>query len=183
MQRLQKIALLTRLVGRLQEQGSWCGETHIQKSTLFLQDLFGISLNFEFIIYKHGPFSFDLREELTSLLADELLKIKPEWPYGAHYLPTDRCETIQSLFRESLKMQDKGIAFIAQQLGRCGVAELERIGTAFYIQHRTASESPQDLVKQLRELKPHIDQSDAITAVERVNQIINEARRIQSATG
>jgi len=45
---------------------------------LFLQDLMRVPLELEFILYKHGPFSFDLRSELTSLRADELVKLEPQ---------------------------------------------------------------------------------------------------------
>jgi len=70
MDRLRRAALLTQLIERLRRRGSWCGETHVQKATLFLQDLTRIPMGFDFILYKHGPFSFDLRDELTSLRAD-----------------------------------------------------------------------------------------------------------------
>jgi len=78
MDRLRKAALQTRLIEQLRKEGSWCGETHVQKATLFLQDLMRVPLELEFILYKHGPFSFDLRSELTSLRADELVKLEPQ---------------------------------------------------------------------------------------------------------
>ena len=60
MDRLRRAALLTRLIQRLRDRGSWCGETHLQKASLLLQDLTGVPLGFDYILYKHGPFSFDL---------------------------------------------------------------------------------------------------------------------------
>ena len=82
MDRLRRAALLTRLIELLRKKGSWCGETHIQKSTFFVQNLMKVPLSFDFILYKHGPFSFDLRDELTGLRADGLIRLEPQWPYG-----------------------------------------------------------------------------------------------------
>ena len=64
MTRLQRVAVLTKLTEKLHESGSWCGETHLQKAAYFLQELFNVLLVYEFILYKHGPFSFALRDEL-----------------------------------------------------------------------------------------------------------------------
>ena len=78
MKRSQRAALLTLLNREMLRRGSWCGETHLQKATLFLQDLMGVDSGFEFILYRHGPFSFDLRYELSSMQADNLLELYGE---------------------------------------------------------------------------------------------------------
>jgi uncharacterized protein YwgA len=70
MNRLEKASILLSLTERLKEQGSWAGETHVQKATYILTKVLGVPLDFEFILYKHGPFSFDLRNELSALRAE-----------------------------------------------------------------------------------------------------------------
>ena len=67
MDRLQRASVLLALNEQLRAAGSWAGETHMQKATYFLQHLMGVPLAFDFILYKHGPFSFDLRDELTAM--------------------------------------------------------------------------------------------------------------------
>ena len=89
MNRLQRAAVLTALADELRKRGSWCGETHLQKATYFLQSLLGVPLGYEFILYKHGPYSFDLHDELTALCTDQLLELRPQpYPYGPSLLPT-----------------------------------------------------------------------------------------------
>jgi len=73
MNRLKRDVVILSLIENLKKKGSWCGETHIQKATYFLQELFDFPLGFEFILYKHGPFSFDLSDKLTAMRADMLL--------------------------------------------------------------------------------------------------------------
>ena len=83
MKRLQRAAILVTLAEKLRDQGSWCGETHIQKGTYLLQELLGVPLELEYCLYKHGPYSFDLSDELTSLRADRIFdQEKQPYPYG-----------------------------------------------------------------------------------------------------
>src|SRR3989304_6206965 len=104
MNRAKKAMLLTSLTQKLWAHGSWCGETHLQKAVYFLEDLLEVPLEFDFILYRHGPFSFDLRDEITSLRADELLRLVPqEPPYGPRLVPTDRCDRLKELFPSTLK--------------------------------------------------------------------------------
>ncbi len=62
MNRLQRAAVLLTLLDALKQRGSWCGETHLQKSVYILQELFGVQLGFTFVLYRHGPYSFDLSQ-------------------------------------------------------------------------------------------------------------------------
>ena len=177
MDRLKRAALVTRLIELLRDQGSWCGETHIQKSTLFVQDLMKVPLCFNFILYKHGPFSFDLRDELTGLRADGLIQLEPQWPYGPRVTPTDLSNYIQNISSKTLKKYNDRIAFVANKLGAKGVTELERLATAFFLKQRPeAGVSIDDRTKQLTELKSHILPGIARAAIEEVDRIIEEAR-------
>ena len=177
MNRMRKAALILRLVERLREQGSWCGETHVQKATFFLQELMHVPMEFDFILYKHGPFSFDLRDELTSLRADELLNLEPQWPFGPRITPTDLGEHIQKLYPKTLKKYDDRIKFVGEKLGNKGVAELERLATGFYVTKRAGEGcSAHERAEKLTRLKPHISPDNAKSAIEDVDKIMEEAR-------
>ena len=176
MDRLRRAALVTRLIELLREQGSWCGETHIQKSTLFVQDLMQVPLGFDFILYKHGPFSFDLRDKLTGYRADGLIRLEPQWSYGPRITPTDRSKYIQSISSKTLAKYGDRVAFVANKVGAKSVTELERLATAFFLKQRAEADvSVDDRSRQLTELKPHILLESAKAAVEEVDRIIEEA--------
>ena len=184
MDRLKRAALVTRLIGLLREKDSWCGETHIQKATLFVQDLMKVPLGFDFILYKHGPFSFDLRDELTSLRADELVRLEPQWSFGPRITLTERSEYIQDISSKTLKKYNDCIAFVVDKLGAKNVTELEGLATAFFLKQRAeAGVSIDDRSKQLTELKPHILPENAKAAVEEVDRIIEEAREYRAEAG
>ena len=44
--------------------------------------MLGIPSNFKFILYKHGPYSFDLSERLQGLISNSLLSVLTRPPYG-----------------------------------------------------------------------------------------------------
>ena len=175
MGRMRNAALITRLVEQLREHGSWCGETHVQKTTYFLQSLMHVPLGFDFILYKHGPFSFELRDELTALRADGLLLLKHDHRYSPRILTTDKSKYIQDRFPNTLAKYDNRISFVAQKLGSKGVVQLERLGTALYVKLQ-GDEAPDQRVLKIRTLKPHITAHDAQRAVMEVDRIIVESQ-------
>jgi hypothetical protein len=159
----------------MREHGSWCGETHVQKAAVFLQDLLRVPLEFEFILYKHGPFSFDLRDELTSLRADELIKLEPQRPYGPRIVTTERAKYIQDIYPKTVNEYEKSISFVAGKLGSKGVADLERLATALYVTKRErVGVSVQARAEKLSELKPHVGLEEAKAAITEVDSIIAE---------
>ena len=178
MNRLQRAALLGRLIQELREQGSWCGETHVQKATFLLQEMMDTPMGFDFILYKHGPFSFDLRDEITALRADELLRLQPQWPYGPRIVPTERSRAFQKLCSRTLAKYNDRIVFVAEKLGGRGVEELERLATAFYVTERTGVDSSTDKrAEELTRLKPHITLESAKGATEEIDEVLDESRK------
>src|SRR5579859_5845387 len=72
----ERMLLVAALASRMRDLGGWAGETHIQKCVYFFQRLLGIPVGYNFILYKHGPFSFDLRDDLGVLRRDGVLEVK-----------------------------------------------------------------------------------------------------------
>src|SRR6266849_277587 len=86
----------------LKANGSWCGETHVQKTLFLCQELFGVPSNFKFILYKHGPYSFQLSEHLQGLIADEFIHVRSRPPYGPSLeLSDDAIVLSRSIIRDS----------------------------------------------------------------------------------
>lgn len=176
MDRLRRAATLTRLIEELRDRGSWCGETHVQKAAYFLQQLMKVPLGLDFILYKHGPFSFDLRDELTALRADGLIVLEPQWPYGPQIGLTDGSDYIQKLFPNTLKKYARSISFTAEKLGGKNVAELERLATALYVTNRRGAALAEERAEEMTRLKPHIPLENAMAAVEAVDRLSEEAQ-------
>jgi uncharacterized protein YwgA len=176
MKRLQKVVLLTVLAEKLLEKGSWCGETHLQKATYFLQELINVPTEFDFIFYKHGPFSFDLRDELTAMWADGLLELQLRHPdYGPSFVPTERCKKLQNLFPHTLNKYKKELEFVAETLGDKGVTELEQVATGLYVTLEQPDKDLMERANRIHELKPHVSVEEGKFSIANVETIIREA--------
>ena len=176
MDRVKRAALLTYLVQKLREHGSWCGETHIQKAAYFLQTLLHVPLELQFVLYKHGPFSFDLRDDLTSFRADELLELELQYPYGPRLSVTGQGRYIQRIRSVTLATYKDRIDFVAKRLGDKDVRALERLATALFVTHNfDAGAALADRSRELTRLKPHIPPADATDSMKKIDRLIRES--------
>jgi hypothetical protein len=178
MDRLQKAAVLTELMKQLRAYESWCGETHVQKATYFLQEVLGVQTGFEYILYKHGPYSFDLAEHLTSLRADFLMEFDHRsLGYGPSLVPTQTSAELRSRYPKTLARHAPRIEFIARAFGSKGVVELERLATALYVTRELGNgASAVERANRLHELKPHVSPPEALAAVREFDRIAAEAK-------
>jgi uncharacterized protein YwgA len=174
MRRPQRTALLGSLCDKLRDHGSWCGETHVQKSVFVLEDMLDLDLDFDFVLYKYGPFSFDLRDELSRLRGLGLLGLEPRYPYGPRLFNTDAMHEREQRFPRTLSRHENTLDFVASRLGPKSVDELERIATALYVTKRKPSAAADDRAEMLRELKAHVTAEQALAAVEELDDMRNE---------
>lgn len=179
MKQIQKDGLLFELIDEMKEQGSWCGETHIQKAAYFLEEMMGVPLDFRYVLYKHGPFSFDLSDELASMRADALLEweIKPE-PYGNGLKTTKESTQLQTKIPRTMARYRPALSFVAQKFGNRGVKELEKISTALYVTKEMPGQDLSVRARRITELKPHIPYDEAEKAVLFVDEMMEEARPV-----
>jgi uncharacterized protein YwgA len=178
MERLKRSAIVLSLIEHLRTKDNWCGETHIQKTTYFLQELLNVPLGFKFILYKHGPYSFDLSDELMAMRADMIVKLKSQQPYGPSIVPGPTSEQLKRLFPKTLKKYENEVCFIASQLANYGVTDLERIATAFFIANESGVSTPQEIATEINKIKPHISIEEALTALGTERELKNEAQKL-----
>lgn len=176
MNRGQRQAMLLMLDRAMLDQGSWCGETHLQKGTYLLQSLFDIDSDYSFILYKHGPFSFEVRDTLSEMEADGLIEVVAREPgYGPSYLPANSASDFLARFPKTVERLKKPVDFVASWLGNKGVAELERLATALFIRLQEEG-SLEERASKLVKLKPHIDASDALSATCEIDKIVGAVK-------
>ena len=175
-----KRALLAYLIERMNATKSWCGETQVQKSVFFLQALFDPPLDYDYVIYKHGPYSFDLHDELTAMRASTLVGLEPNPPYGPRFKPGPLAQSVASRFPRTRNRYEEQVNFIAQRIAARDVADLERIATAFFLRRRNADMDDDQLANWIMELKPHISREAALGGIKESRQIEQDASSIAS---
>jgi hypothetical protein len=167
MKPFEQAAVLLRLAEALKERGSWGGETHVQKSGYFLQELLGVPTGFEFILYKHGPFSFDLRSTLTMMEAEDLIAWEPRRPFGPTLVRGTDADYLDRYYALVGERYSRQIDFVADRLADKRVRELEKFATALFVTQKGSD--PSKRAARIVELKPHIAMTDALEAVQTVD--------------
>lgn len=173
----QNRAVLITLIDALRAKGSWCGETHIQKAAFFLKTLTGVPIDFDFILYKHGPYSFDLHDELSVMRGFGLVDLEVSYPYGPRIANTDMGKNLMARFPKMPAQYQRQIRFIAEHLGDKGVVELERLATAYYVTLDHPGSGQDARARAIVKLKPHINPEAAKLAVQAVDEFITEVRK------
>jgi hypothetical protein len=139
-----------------------------------------VPLGYEFILYKHGPFSFDLGNEIASMLGDNLveLKIRPA-PYGPTILPGEGGERVRKRYPKTVSKYSQQIEVVSSKLGDKGVAQLERLATALYVTKEDQTDrDAESRAQRINKLKPHVPLPQARDAVGEVDELISVAEGI-----
>ena len=174
MSNLEQSCLVLDLALALKANGSWAGETHVQKAGYFLNQLLQVPTGLHFILYKHGPFSFDLRELMTEMEANGFIKWIPQPPYGPSLGEGALSSTLKAKFAGLSDQFSTQIGFVARELGSRNVANLERVATALYVDAEGYIGAAR--VGRILQLKPHVNSSLAEKAVEEFDEIRALAR-------
>jgi uncharacterized protein YwgA len=152
-----EIHLVGRIVEILDEMHSWCGETHIQKTAYVAKVIENVPFESKFILYKHGPYSFDMNGVLNHMRGQNILLVTPQGAYGSSYrLNEGIWSALSRATGARFDAFDESLRFVCTQFARKKVAELERIATAVYVHLNFTSLNPQEQIRKLNELKPHI---------------------------
>lgn len=174
---LDQSCLVLNLALALKKNGSWAGETHIQKAAYYLKELLAVPVEASFLLYKHGPFSFDLREQLTDMEGLGFIKWNSFPPYGPSVAEGPFGEQLRAKFSDFSEKYAAQIDFIASRLAHHNVASLERIATALYVTMEGYQGSAR--VARIIELKPHVEVPLAEKAVEEFESIRNDAAQLK----
>lgn len=176
MNRLAQEAVLVGLARRLYERGSWSGETHIQKAAYLLRELTEVPFEFEFILYKHGPFSFELRDELGAMRADRLLERQPQpAPYGPRILVTERGRELEQRLERTMERYGPKLDWVAEHVGAKNVLDLERLATALWITRQNPDSDEEARAIELTQIKPHVRRDAAFATVREIDELLAQA--------
>ena len=179
MDKLRISAIVISLIKKLHEKGSWCGETHIQKAVFFLQELTNINLEFNYILYKHGPFSFELREKLNEMIAEKKLNIEPTHPnrYGPTYIIGDIGKKLDKYLKPLIEEYSDKINIAGGIIGNRTVASIEPLSTALFLIKKYENWSNNKRAKYMEALKPHITFESAKRAIEKIEGIMSNVEQ------
>jgi uncharacterized protein YwgA len=166
---LQRSAIVATLVKECRARDAFCGETMVQKSVFFLQELLKVPVAFDFQLYIYGPFSFELQRHISSMMADDMIAVRP-LPYGSTFEPGEQIAYLEKHSAGMITAYRDQILFVVNHLANRGVKQLERVATALYFTVTTDEASVDERAAKICEVKPHITRDDARKAIEEVDR-------------
>jgi len=176
---LENGAIILSIIRKLNEKGSWCGETHIQKSMYFIEKLFPELADYEFILYKYGPFSFEVRDDIGILLSDNFLELNPSSKDGPRLSNGKNSRLLEEFFKDKIKENNEKISFVVDALATKKVTELEALASALYVDTKKPSAKLEEKIQKLQKLKPHIKEKQAEDAFKQLEIIKKEKEEIK----
>lgn len=156
----------------LNENGSWTGETHLQKTAYIAKTVLDVPLSAEFILYKHGPYSFDLNKNIGHMLARGILSASQIPGYGPS-LKVDEPMWIalnDAADNYFARIRDK-VEKVCHALARKNVSQLERVSTAIFVMKNFSELNDSERAEKLTKLKPHISVDAANEAIKEANSL------------
>ena len=142
-------------VAALKTAGSWTGKTHVQK-TLALTSLLGEdALPFEFVLYKHGPFSFDVDHELDQMQSYNAIDVISVAQYGTT-IKIEKGSSFPKEYGDADPIILARIQAVANFNGSRGVVDLEALATSTWIRKKEGIGSDAAVLARLKDLKPHL---------------------------
>jgi uncharacterized protein YwgA len=146
--------LILETVKGLRNQKSWTGRTHVVK-TLFLAAQ-KADLPFEFVLYKHGPYSFEVDEELESMLSYDAVEKDAIGGYGPQLRVGEGAVFVEDQVVSASALD--AIRKATQYVSSRNVSELEALATTVWLMTPGQPNERAELVSGLIKLKPHISQ-------------------------
>jgi len=149
-----------------------------------MEELFGNPLGLEFILYKHGAYSFDLSDELTGMRADNVIELRTKVQfYGPSLLPAENSQLIKNMYPQTIKKFEPAVKFISENFASYRVPTLERLSTALYVTRKEDTDgSIEDRSKKIHKFEPHVTVEEACEAIKNIDLIIENAKRISFST-
>lgn len=160
----EQYSLVLLMMDALSKNGSWCGETHIQKNLFLLENLEEVHTNFAFVLYKHGPYSFELHDAIGDMSSLGFIQSKSTPPYGPKLLVTEKGSALWESHKKALPVTQ--VNKVAREFGSNTVQDLEKKATALLLLKKNSAENLDDIACELHTLKPHIPFQQAREAVQ-----------------
>ncbi len=167
---------LLEAIKQLRERGSWTGRTHVVK-TLALVHLVS-KTPFVFVLYKHGPYSFEVDAELDQMRSYGAVETDHIGKYGPRLRPGPG-ESFLARVQLPEEVRSE-IVRAAEFVGTRTVTGLEAVVTAAWIAKTEQLDDSDAVATKLVKLKPHISQPDAQSASSEALKYLRGSRFIDA---
>jgi hypothetical protein len=168
----RKAAQILNVIRRLRAHGSWTGKTHVQKSVFLLKAASEIDVPFAFVLYKHGPYSFEVEAELEQMLSYAAITSEPDPNGFGVVLKPGPGVNFVDCGAPLGKDEEAQVERICQFVGKRNISDLERLATAAWIREQEGIRDTHTVACRLNQLKPHVSVPEAERADEELLELL-----------
>lgn len=168
-------ALVLTIIERLLNHGSKAGKTHVQKAMFLVQmtqmQNFSSAEPFKFVLYKHGPYSFDLESTMEDMFVYDAIHSEIMINHGIALIPSGNADFLKKV--APLNSEEKEASEdVCRFIGKSDVRQLEKWATVVWIRCAEGVKESESIARRLHALKPHVSIEDAIVANNEVNKLL-----------
>ena len=167
MSEMNGYAIVLRAVRGLNAAKSWTGKTHVIKSLYIASTK--ADLPFEFVLFKHGPYSFDANDAIESMSAIGVLEMMATPPYGVRLKPGRTATSVRTEIEPQIV---DAIDSAIRLVGESDVKALEAIATSVWVHEKKHVNSENEWQQEVQNLKPHLDKDLIADAIKRARTFL-----------
>jgi uncharacterized protein YwgA len=152
----RRLATIVALVER--SAGKSLGRTAVMKLLYFLSTLRGVQLGYRFTLYSYGPFDSEVLQDLdyaTNLGALTSKVVAHPGGYGYLIEPGPTANAAMSFDATFVASRQEDLAWVLNEFGRLGAADLELASTIIYIDRQSSVQDIDGLASSVNAVKPH----------------------------
>jgi hypothetical protein len=160
----RKPSLVLAVIRGLRAHGSWTGKTHVQKTLFLLKATSVMEVPFTYVLYKHGPYSFEVESELEQMRSYAAVRSEPDPAgYGVVLMPGPGAMFVERS-ASLTDLENAQVERICRFVGARNVSDLERLATAAWIRVNEGVQESRSVALRLNQLKPHVSLREAEAA-------------------
>lgn len=146
------------------------GKTKLQKIVYFLQNTFGVPLDYSFKIHYYGTYAEELDNDLTDMSLQGYITIRPDLQgYGYHLRSGDQeVENADELLSPFMEKMRRCLA----AFGQFDATQLELFSALHFVRERLEEAEKAQTVDRVKVLKPKFSREDIETAYNDLERLI-----------
>jgi hypothetical protein len=162
----KRLAILLALIRQLRASECPCGDAHYQIGGVFLQELLGVPLEMNIILYYYSIYAPETDEGISMMRADYLLTARVgerEWPT---FHITEAGSRFLEYYAAAVAPYLPAIRFVAERLAPLSIAEVMGLGTALYVWQQHPEWPAERQAAEIARLNPNRNSLEALAALQ-----------------
>jgi hypothetical protein len=174
-----RLAIFLSLIQDLRASGCPTGDAHFQIGGVILQELLGVPLEMNVILYFYSIYAPETDAGVSMLWADELLRPRVgERPWPTYHI-TEGGVRFLAYYAAAVEPHLPAIRFVAERLAPLSIQEVMGLGTALYVWQQHPDWPALQQAAEVARLNPNRDSLQALDALKLLARLRAESEALK----